>query len=180
VNAAFGADVQSVLFHNNTLFARVLNKGIYLSTNSGSSWSQINQGMSSATPALSAMAISRDTLIAAYQSGGIIRRGLPDVGVTGVRHEAKNSVPEGYVLSQNYPNPFNPSTTIEFHIPQQGFVSLKVFDIVGREVLTLVNNELKAGVYRASVDGSGFSSGLYFYRMQTAQYTESKKMLLVK
>ncbi len=92
-------------------------------------------------------------------------------------------LPTKFFLSQNYPNPFNPITTIEFQIASAsggGFVSLKVYDILGREVATLVNEEKHAGNYEVTFDGSGLSSGIYFYKFNTENYTSVKKMILMK
>ncbi len=180
VNAAFGQDVQSVQFVNDNIFARVYNKGIYLSTNAGTTWAQINQGMSTAAPVLSAMTIAWDTLFASYQDGGIIRRGLPDVGVTTVKRFGQTTAPDGFALSQNFPNPFNPSTRIEFSIPQSGFVTLNVYDAIGREVATVVREQMNAGSYSAGFNGAGLSSGVYFYQLKAGTYTAMKKMLLIK
>jgi hypothetical protein len=91
-----------------------------------------------------------------------------------------NAVPAGYTLSQNYPNPFNPQTEIVFQTPQQGFVSLRVYDMLGREIMTLVNREMPAGKYRASFDARTLSSGTYFYTLKAGSFEESRKMLLVK
>lgn len=85
-----------------------------------------------------------------------------------------------YSLSQNYPNPFNPSAKISFSIPEREFVSLKVFDILGSEITTLVNEEMDAGKYEVDFDGSKLSSGIYIYRIVSGSYTNSKKMILVK
>ena len=91
-----------------------------------------------------------------------------------------NETPEKYLLNQNYPNPFNPGTNIKFSIPEQGNVTLKVYDITGTEVKTLVSGEHKTGSYNVYFDGSGLSSGVYFYVLRTNEFTETKKMMLVK
>lgn len=91
-----------------------------------------------------------------------------------------SSIPDRYSLHQNYPNPFNPSTKINFDIPNSGFASLKVYNSLGREVTQLVNSELKAGSYSLEFDGMELSSGVYFYRLQTGGFTDTKKMLLIK
>ncbi len=92
-----------------------------------------------------------------------------------------------YVLSQNYPNPFNPSTNIEYTIPVEGpkfpsssHITLKVYDILGREVVTLINKEMKPGSYTVKFNGSKYPSGIYFYRMNTERFIQTKKMLLLK
>jgi hypothetical protein len=83
-------------------------------------------------------------------------------------------------LFQNYPNPFNPTTTINYQIPKAGFVSLKVFDILGKEVAELVNKEKVAGRYEVQFDASKLSSGIYFYQLITKSFTQTRKMLLLK
>jgi len=91
-----------------------------------------------------------------------------------------SGMPTRFELSQNYPNPFNPSTQIKFSVPKEGFVNIKVFDVLGREVRTLVNEVKKPGYYSVDFDGANLSSGFYFYRMETSSYVETKKMMLLK
>ena len=88
--------------------------------------------------------------------------------------------PNDYALLQNYPNPFNPSTKIEFRIPSTGLVTLKVFDILGNEVSTLVNEELKQGSYSFNFDASKLASGIYFYSLKAGNFISTKKMILLK
>lgn len=90
------------------------------------------------------------------------------------------TIPNNYVLNQNFPNPFNPATTIRFAIPQSEFVSLKVYDVLGNEVANLVNEELAAGSYKVQFDASSLTSGIYFYQIITTNYSETKKMNLIK
>ena len=85
-----------------------------------------------------------------------------------------------YSLFDNYPNPFNPSTAIKFQIPKSGIVSLKVYDVLGNEVATLVNEEKPAGIYEVDFDGSELTSGIYFYVLASNDFRESKKMVLLK
>jgi hypothetical protein len=89
-------------------------------------------------------------------------------------------VVNGYKLSQNYPNPFNPSTKISYELPQAGFVTLKVYDLLGREVATLVNNEVSAGSYTVNFDASNLSSGTYIYSLSVNGTSISNKMILMK
>jgi hypothetical protein len=89
-------------------------------------------------------------------------------------------VPDKFYLSQNYPNPFNPVTKINFSIPKNNFVTLKVFDVVGREVASLVNSNLNAGEYSVTFDAAKLSSGVYFYKLITADFSDVKKMIVVK
>jgi hypothetical protein len=97
---------------------------------------------------------------------------------TGVRDEA--APPHEYVLSDNYPNPFNPTTTIRFALPRGSFVTLKVFNLLGMELATLVENELGAGTYTARWDAGSYPSGLYFYRLKAGPFVATKKFLLLR
>ncbi len=91
-----------------------------------------------------------------------------------------NEIPRNFSLSQNYPNPFNPATNFEFSIPITGFVNLAVFDILGREIETLVNDYLKPGTYKVDWSAEKYPSGIYFYRISAGAFTETKKMMFVK
>lgn len=88
--------------------------------------------------------------------------------------------PSSFTLHQNYPNPFNPTTNIQYAIDSRQFVTLKVFDLLGQETATLVNEEKPSGSYTVAFDASGLSSGLYFYQLQAAGFTETKKMILMR
>jgi hypothetical protein len=99
-------------------------------------------------------------------------------GTTGI--EDKNSTISLYELSQNYPNPFNPTTNFEFRIAESGFVSLKIFDVLGRKVKTLVYEEKSPGQYEITFDASGFASGVYFYRLEAGDFISTKKMILLR
>ena len=92
----------------------------------------------------------------------------------------ETSTPTEFVLYQNYPNPFNPATKISFRISDREFVKLKVFDILGNEVVTLVNEEKAAGEYEVEFNAKGLSNGIYFYRMQARNFAETKKFVLIK
>jgi hypothetical protein len=91
-----------------------------------------------------------------------------------------SEVPKVYSLAQNYPNPFNPVTKINFAIPKQGFVTLKVYDVLGREVSTLVNEVKQTGNYSVDFDASYLSSGVYFYRIESGGFSDIKRMILIK
>ena len=97
----------------------------------------------------------------------------------GIRHQ-KHKLPKMFNLSQNYPNPFNPTTTVEYSIPKQSNVTIKVYDILGREVTTLVNEEKLAGNYRVDFNGSSLASGIYFYRMEAGGYSITRKFILIR
>ena len=104
-----------------------------------------------------------------------------DTTLTSV-HPTGNTVPDKYSLSQNYPNPFNPETNLEFGISELGFVSLKVYDVVGNEIATLVNETKPAGSYNYQFSTVNYqlSSGIYFYRLETGDFSETKRMILLK
>lgn len=91
-----------------------------------------------------------------------------------------STVPDKFNLYQNYPNPFNPTTTIKFDVTTSSFVKINIFDALGREMETLINERLKPGSYSFVFDGSKYSSGVYFYRLALDSYSETKKMLMVK
>jgi hypothetical protein len=91
-----------------------------------------------------------------------------------------NGIPSEYSLSQNYPNPFNPSTIINYSIPVSGFVTLKVYDLLGREVATLVNGNAPAGNYSVDFYAGNFSSGLYFYKLESGSFSDTKKSVISK
>jgi hypothetical protein len=99
--------------------------------------------------------------------------------LTGIKN-ASPTTPETFNLRQNYPNPFNPTTTISFILPSKSFVSLKVFDLQGREVATIVSEELSVGTYKYQWNATNRTSGVYFYRLQTDSFTETKKLILLK
>jgi len=110
-----------------------------------------------------------------YQSASI---SYDELNVTDVQNEG--SVPSEFKLEQNYPNPFNPSTNIKFRMADFGFVSLKIYNVLGSEVATLVNEERPAGSYEIEFDASSLSSGIYFYKLNAVEYSETKKMILLR
>ncbi len=88
--------------------------------------------------------------------------------------------PDSYALNANYPNPFNPSTNIQFSTPEQSFVELKVFDILGNEVANLVKQDMEPGNYSVVFNGSNLASGIYLYRLVSGNFFDTKKMMLIK
>ncbi|HMQ67692.1 MAG TPA: T9SS type A sorting domain-containing protein [Ignavibacteria bacterium] len=97
-----------------------------------------------------------------------------------INHNQVASNPDDFYLSQNYPNPFNPTTIISFNIRSKSFVSLKIFDAMGKVVSDLVSEELPAGMYSPQWDAAGFASGVYFYQLQAGSFTDTKKLLLIR
>lgn len=148
---------------------------IYTTTNNGTSWST-----NYTAPAGNYRHIIKDrssgAVFYAVRDNGGISRGLYFLGITPVSTE----IPNSYSLNQNYPNPFNPETNIKFNIPKEGFVKLSVYDGVGREVSSLVNESLKAGEYEVNFNALGLTSGAYFYKLAVNDFIQTKKMILVK
>ncbi len=101
--------------------------------------------------------------------------------ITGIKdYNEEGNTPGKFILSQNYPDPFNPTTVITYQLPVNSFVSLKVYDITGKEIMTLVNGSQNAGNHSVSFNGSGLASGVYFYRITAGIFTSTKKMVLLK
>ncbi len=129
-----------------------------------------------------------DSVIVRWQSGLVQRfANIPvnqnltlieggTIGINGIGE----ILPDNFSLYQNYPNPFNPSTTIRFEVPKSSFVNITVYDIMGREIKQLVNGMKNAGNYEVNFDGSNLTSGVYFYKMTAGDFSETKKLALVK
>ncbi len=133
-----------------------------------------------------ALSVSVDGSYNVYVSGSSVGVGT-DYDITTVKYSQpfgiqviSTEIPNTYSLSQNYPNPFNPSTFIKFDVSKSSFVSLVVFDVLGREVAVLVNEDLNPGTYEADWNASSYPSGVYFYTLRTEGFTETKRMVLVK
>jgi hypothetical protein len=102
-----------------------------------------------------------------------------NIAITGL-NQISGSIPQKFSLGQNYPNPFNPSTKIKFDIPSAGFTKLYVYDALGRTAATLVNGDLKAGSYEFGWNADNYTSGVYFYKLESGSFSEVRKMILVK
>jgi hypothetical protein len=101
-------------------------------------------------------------------------------GTTDIENFNEDLLPAAYSLGQNYPNPFNPSTIINYQVKDDCFVSLKIYDLLGRKVATLVNENKKAGYYNINYNAENISSGVYFYRLETNNFIDTKKMILLR
>ena len=148
---------------------------MFKSSNDGLQWENFGQGLPFLTE-ISDLTVFNNKILTAT-SDGIYQRNASEV--TGI-NIISNEVPSGFSLSQNYPNPFNPNTHFEFRIADFGFVKLMVFDALGREVAALVNKEIKPGIYEVNWDASNYPSGVYYYKLETGEYKETKKMILIK
>ena len=176
----------------------------YASTNAGTTWTEVpgarygNTSMGTTTGQPTPFVPSAASQWARKQTGLLPsgtnkiqiygRSGFGDnmyvdsvclVTPNGITHNG-NEVPKVYSLSQNYPNPFNPSTTISYGLPKSGLVKLVIYDVLGRVVKTLVNGYKEAGMYDFSFDASGISSGVYFYKVESGDFSSIKKMVLIK
>ena len=149
---------------------------IFVTTNSGVNWA------AQSTPvavSLSSVQVVGNLFGWAVGDNGTILR-TTNGGVTIGIQNISTEIPSGYSLSQNYPNPFNPVTNIEFSVPKNSEVKLIVFDVSGKQVAELVNQKLAAGTYKADFDSKELTSGVYFYRLTSAYFSQTKKMILVK
>ena len=113
----------------------------------------------------------RDSVVSEYSNEASIT-------FTGIKEEQE--LPTEYSISQNYPNPFNPTTKIKFALPKKGFTKIIIYDLLGREVMTLVNKELQTGYHEINIAANNLPSGVYIYRIQSGNFTQAKKMILMK
>ncbi|MBN1633480.1 MAG: T9SS type A sorting domain-containing protein [Ignavibacteria bacterium] len=147
---------------------------IIATTNGGDNWSVIS---TSSSVELWAVDFASDSVGYAIGSNVVLK--TTNGGLT-FYSENSNQIPNKFGLEQNYPNPFNSMTNVKFKIANAGNVSLKVFDLLGREVSTLVDEKLQPGTYQANFNAENLSSGVYFYRLKTDGFSETKKLLLIK
>ncbi len=148
--------------------------GIYRTSNNGANWTPVNDGLPNPSSVNSLTAFGT-SMYASYL--GVYKRPLSQI--TGVK-EIPGGVPESFALEQNYPNPFNPSTRISFQLKATSFASLKVYDMLGREVATLLNEHLAAGSYETTFSPSGLASGIYYYQFTAGHRSETRPMLFLK
>ncbi|MFZ5948282.1 MAG: VPS10 domain-containing protein [Stygiobacter sp.] len=173
--------------------------GVYRSTDFGKKWEDAKTGLAQFGSYTYYLTKGKTDLFV-IQGGAVWKRPYSDFNITSVSNEAE--IPDGFSLYQNYPNPFNPSTTIKYSIlnvmvsssnhdvtlrqsrqsrdQSDNIVTLKVYDILGKEVATLVNERQSAGNYEVKFDGSNLSSGVYFYKLQAGEFSQTKKLLLMK
>ncbi|MDD3559585.1 MAG: T9SS type A sorting domain-containing protein [Melioribacteraceae bacterium] len=161
---------------NNFLYAGTENNGVFLSTNLGVTWNEFNNGLTDFSITKLELSDSAPNLIYA----GTKHSGVWTVDhFVGIENEFNQSLSE-FKLSQNYPNPFNPSTIISYQIPANCYVNLKVFDLLGREIVTLVKEYQRSGSYEIVFNASLLSSGVYIYRLEAGKFSEEKKMVLIR
>ena len=150
---------------------------VYYSSNNGANWA-VQYTTTGTLGVYYHMTRARTgtTIWGVRSLGGISRYGTPLTGIIGI----SSNIPENYSLSQNYPNPFNPVTKIKFEIPRTGMVSIKIYNILGKEITKLVNEVKTPGTYLVDFDASSLPSGVYFYKLESNGFSVSKKMMLIK
>ncbi|MCF8262906.1 MAG: T9SS type A sorting domain-containing protein [Melioribacteraceae bacterium] len=148
---------------------------VILTTDGGNNWTKQESGSTSKLRGV--FMFNGGTAVVTGQGDEVITTG---VMVTSVEVNRSEVIPEGFNLSQNYPNPFNPTTQIEFSVPNSGDVQLIVFDALGRTVGELVNDQMSAGTYTVSFNATHLSSGIYFYKLVSQDFIQTKKMILIK
>lgn len=164
-------------FFVDTLYGWLVNgSNIYKTNNGGDDW--ILQSSISDQELWDIFFIDQNAGWAVGNNGAIIK--TTNGGVTFLDDKNEVNIPQYFSLSQNYPNPFNPNTYIKYQIPELRFVTLKVYDILGNEVATLVNEVKHAGSYEVEFDGTRLTSGIYFYRIISGSYSDTKKLVLLK
>ena len=172
--------IDCVSIYNNTIFS-AFGSVVNVSTNNGLNWINWSEGNNGSTNSIfifNEMAFLGGCTVCGPPSIPVLwRRPLSEL--TKIM-KSVNNIPDKFSLLQNYPNPFNPSTNIRYDIPKNGFVKLVVFDILGREIETLVNEKQNAGTYEVTFNGSNLSSGIYFYTLSAGDYKETKKLVLLK
>lgn len=172
------ARIYAFASYSSNLFVGTLRNGVFLSTNNGKDWNTVNTGLTYLD--VQALEISGAYIFAGTSPVGVWRRPLSEL----ITSAESTPSPDVFKLEQNYPNPIhsgnNTVTTIKFQIPSTSAVTLKVYNTLGMEVATLVDEVKNPGSYDAPFDASGLSSGLYFYRLQAGSFTETKKLILLK
>jgi photosystem II stability/assembly factor-like uncharacterized protein len=167
--------VYALAFHSSqTVFAGSYD-GVYVSYDNGDHWNLLNNRGLGQTFVLSLATDNNGNLYAGTYHGGVYRTVQAFTSV-----ETPRLAPGAFRLDQNYPNPFNPTTTVSFVIRHSSFVTLRVYDVLGREVATLVNEVKQAGDYTVEWKAEGIASGVYFYRLTAGSYSEIKKMLFLR
>ena len=148
---------------------------IFVTSDGGENWTELHKG----TYGSFSTVIFSDINMG-WIAGGCAILKTTNGGVSFIEEQEIDEIPNTILVFQNYPNPFNPKTKIKYQIPELSFVRLKVYDVLGSEIETLVNEEKPAGNYEVKFDATNLPSGIYFYRLHTGDYISTKKMVLIK
>ncbi|MBE2281497.1 MAG: T9SS type A sorting domain-containing protein [Ignavibacteriaceae bacterium] len=166
--------INTISISGNNIFVGTEGNGIFISNNNGVNWVQKNEGLGNNF--ILSLCINNNYVFAGTNIG-TYRRPISEL----TNHQTvSNIVPHSFLLHQNYPNPFNPSTEIRFDVPKFSLIKLIVYDFLGKEVAELVNEELHEGEYSVEWNAENFSSGVYFYKLISDNFTETRKMILMK
>ncbi len=167
---SFGTDLAG------NIYAGTYGVGIYVSHDSGNNWIKLNEGLTHKT--VNALVTDINGFIYAGTIGGGVYKSIDAITFI----PATNNIldVDGYSLSQNYPNPFNPDTKIKYSVAKNCIVIIKVYDLVGKEIKTLVNEYKPRGNYEVEFNGLNLSNGIYFYQMQAERFSDTKKLILIK
>ncbi|HRE42090.1 MAG TPA: T9SS type A sorting domain-containing protein [Ignavibacteria bacterium] len=167
--------IRSIVVSGDNVIVGTERGGVFLSRNKGINWVERNEGLD--TLDVRCLLISEDFVLAGTRGKGIYKRSLSEIVNV---NQSIELFPSDYLLSQNFPNPFNPVTKINFSIPKQGMTTLKVYDVTGRLVASLINEIKAPGFYSVNFEGTGFASGAYFYKLESLDFSDVKRMILVK
>jgi len=166
--------IRSIRISGTNIFACPENNGVFLSTNSGTSWDSVNSGLHITN--VNDVIIAKNGFVFLGTNHGIYRSNQPITNI----EQFESNIYSNYYLSQNFPNPFNPITTINYFIPHPSYVIIKVYDLLGREVKILINNLEHQGLKTIRFNVSDLPSGIYLYKIQAGSFIDFKKMILLK
>ena len=170
-----GQQINTLLVDIDGKIFAATSEGVFYSTDNGATWTQFNSGLGNIP--IDLIALDNFEHIYAFTSTGLMYKAtLPATDVERIN----NSNPSSFALVQNYPNPFNPSTKIKYSVPQTSQVQIKVFDVLGNEIETLISEEKPTGTYELTWNAEGLPSGVYFYQLKAGDYIDTKKMILFK
>ncbi|HEY9165235.1 MAG TPA: T9SS type A sorting domain-containing protein [Candidatus Kryptonia bacterium] len=171
------ADAYSFCFATyDTILFTGTNLGLFFSTDRGVTWTNSNEGMKGY--GIYSIIVHDGFVFAGTLSDGVWRRPLDEI-MTAVPND-RRVIPFHFELHQNFPNPFNPTTTIKYDLPENALVTIKVFDVLGKEISRLVYERQRAGSHSVVFNASNLPSGVYFYRLQAGTFSNTKKLLLLK
>jgi hypothetical protein len=163
----------------NYIYAATQSEGIFYSEDSGHNWTAKNDGLPTSNgyyPSFNFLYVNpADAVYTGTYSHGLFTGGENPTAIDPIRN-----ISDQFSLEQNYPNPFNPTTTIGFYVSERGFIKLTVYDLLGKEITTLVNEEKAAGNYTVEFDAGKLSSGIYLYRLETGNFTQTQRMILMR
>jgi photosystem II stability/assembly factor-like uncharacterized protein len=172
--------VNTFIVLNPGLFVGTSGQGVFVSLNSGTSWTAIDTGLTDGY--IYCFAENGSTLFAGSSNGEIWSLPISAImaKVTGIKGRSQYGAPDRFALFQNYPNPFNPTTKISYRLSSANYVSLRVYDELGNQVATMVNEFKPAGTYDVTFDASKYASGIYFCQIKVGEYSSTRKMVFLK